>query len=72
MFAWELEGLKRLKIETIRWGSSYRVKVRGKTGKIVYVSNLSRPSDRKLVAKQYGISEDKLSTHLSSDYKADP
>ncbi|ETK73752.1 hypothetical protein L915_19354 [Phytophthora nicotianae] len=72
MFAWELEGLKRLKIEAIRWGSSYRVKVRGKTGKIVYVSNLSRPSDRKLVAKQYGISEDKLSTHLSSDYKADP
>ncbi|KAG3126385.1 hypothetical protein C6341_g25387 [Phytophthora cactorum] len=26
MFAYELEGLKRLNIDAIRWGSTYRVK----------------------------------------------
>ncbi|GMF65755.1 unnamed protein product [Phytophthora lilii] len=30
MFAYELEGLKRLNIQPIKWGSSYRVKVRAK------------------------------------------
>ncbi|KAG2787076.1 hypothetical protein PC129_g22008 [Phytophthora cactorum] len=39
---------------------------------MVYVSNLSRPSKQKLVAKQYKISLNKLEKHLSSDYKADP
>ncbi|KAG2799015.1 hypothetical protein PC112_g21095 [Phytophthora cactorum] len=39
---------------------------------MVYVSNLSRPSNLKLVAKLYKISFNKLEKHLSSDYKADP
>ncbi|KAG2793676.1 hypothetical protein PC129_g23305 [Phytophthora cactorum] len=39
---------------------------------MIYVSNLSRPSNLKLVAKQYKISLNKLEKHLSSDYKADP
>ncbi|KAG3233688.1 hypothetical protein PI124_g21243 [Phytophthora idaei] len=39
---------------------------------MVYVSNLSCPSNLKLVAKQYKISLNKLEKHLSSDYKADP
>ncbi|KAG2784877.1 hypothetical protein Pcac1_g5373 [Phytophthora cactorum] len=72
MFAYELEGLKRLRIQAIKWGSSYRVKVRGKPGKMVYVSNLSHPSNQQLVAKQYKVSVDKLKKHISSDYKSDP
>ncbi|OWY99527.1 hypothetical protein PHMEG_00029456 [Phytophthora megakarya] len=72
MFAYELEGLKRLHIRAIKWGSTYRVLVRGKTGKMVYLSNLSRPSNLKLVAKQYKVSLDNLKKHLSSDYKTDP
>ncbi|GMF36794.1 unnamed protein product [Phytophthora fragariaefolia] len=72
MFAYELEGLKRLNIQPIKWGSSYRVKVRGRTGKMVYVSNVSRPINQRLVAKQYNVSIETLEKHLSPDYKADP
>ncbi|KAG3006120.1 hypothetical protein PC120_g17569 [Phytophthora cactorum] len=72
MFAYELEGLKRLNIRAIRWGSSYRVKVRGRTGKMVYVSNLSRPANQKLVAKQYNVSIEDLKKQMSPEYKADP
>ncbi|GMF38965.1 unnamed protein product [Phytophthora lilii] len=72
MFAYELEGLRRLNIQDIKWGSSYRVKVRGRTGKMVYVSNVSRPINQRLVAKQYNVSTETLEKHLSPDYKADP
>ncbi|KAG2774578.1 hypothetical protein PC112_g25236 [Phytophthora cactorum] len=72
MLAYELEGLKRLNIQAIKWGSSYRVKVRGRTGKMVYVSNLSRPINQRLVAKQYNVSIETLEKHMSPDYKADP
>ncbi|GMF43449.1 unnamed protein product [Phytophthora lilii] len=76
MFAYELERLKRSNIQAIKWGSSYRVKVRGRTGKMVYVSNVSRnvsrPINQRLVAKQYNVSTETLEKHLSPDYKADP
>ncbi|GMF36586.1 unnamed protein product [Phytophthora lilii] len=72
MFAYKLEGLKRLNIHAIKWGSSYRVKVRGTTGKMVYVSNVSRLINKRLVAKQYNVSIETLEIHLSPDYKADP
>ncbi|GMF66033.1 unnamed protein product [Phytophthora lilii] len=72
MFAYELEGLKRLNIQAIKWGSSYRVKVRGRTGKMVYVSNVSRPMNQRLVAKQYNVSIKTLEKHLSPNFKADP
>ncbi|KAG3228164.1 hypothetical protein PC129_g1313 [Phytophthora cactorum] len=72
MFAYELEGLKRLNIDAIRWGSTYRVKVRGRTGKMVYVSNVSRPTNQKLLAKQYKISVETLKKHMSPNYKTDP
>ncbi|GMF37822.1 unnamed protein product [Phytophthora lilii] len=72
MFAYELEGLKRLNIQAIKWGSSYRVNVRGRTGKMVYVSNVSRPINQRLVAKQYNVSTETLERHLSPDYKDDP
>ncbi|GMF31754.1 unnamed protein product [Phytophthora lilii] len=72
MFAYELEGLKRLNIQAIKWGSSYRVKVRGRTGKMVYVSNVSRPINQRFVAKQYNVSIKTLEKHLSADFKADP
>ncbi|ETI35090.1 hypothetical protein F441_18387 [Phytophthora nicotianae CJ01A1] len=39
---------------------------------MVYVSNLSRPSNQQLVAKQYKVSVDKLIKHISSGYKAGP
>ncbi|GMF12045.1 unnamed protein product [Phytophthora lilii] len=71
MFAHELEGLKRLNIQTIKWGSTYRVKVRGRTGKLVYISNISRPANQKLVAKQYKVSIEALNKHISADYKTD-
>ncbi|GMF30598.1 unnamed protein product [Phytophthora lilii] len=72
MFAYELEGLKRLNIQAIKWGSSYRFKVRGRTGKMVYVSNVLRPINQRLVAKQYHVSTEILEKHLSPDYKSDP
>ncbi|GMF40601.1 unnamed protein product, partial [Phytophthora lilii] len=72
MFAYELEGLKRLNIQAIKRGSSYRVKVRGRTGKMVCVSNISRSVNKKLVAKQYNVSVETLEKHMSPDYKADP
>ncbi|GMF14923.1 unnamed protein product [Phytophthora fragariaefolia] len=72
MFAYELEGLKRLNIQANKWGSSYRVKVRGRTGKMVYASNVSRPIYQRLVAKQYNVSMENLKEHVSPDYKADP
>ncbi|GMF32205.1 unnamed protein product [Phytophthora lilii] len=72
MFAYELEGLKRLNIDAARWGSTYRVKVRGRTGKMAYVSNVSRPTNQKLLAKQYKISVETLKKHMSPDYKTDP
>ncbi|KAG2916330.1 hypothetical protein PC114_g7558 [Phytophthora cactorum] len=72
MFAYELEGLKRLNIDAVRWGSTYRVKVRGRTGKMVYVNNVSRPTNQKLLAKQYKISVETLKKHMSPNYKTDP
>ncbi|GMF09603.1 unnamed protein product [Phytophthora lilii] len=72
MFAYELERLKILNIQAIKCGSSYRVKVRGRTGKMVYVSNVSRPTNQKLLAKQYKISVKTLKKHMSPDYKTDP
>ncbi|GMF30143.1 unnamed protein product [Phytophthora lilii] len=72
MFAYELEGLKRLNLDAVRWGSSCRVKVRGRTGKMAYVGNVSRPTNLKLVAKQYKISVETLEKHMSPDYKSDP
>ncbi|CEG42333.1 CRN-like protein [Plasmopara halstedii] len=71
IFAYELEGLKRLNIQAIKWGSSYRDKGRGRTGEIVYVSNVSRRINQRLVAKQYNASTETLEKHLSPDYKAD-
>ncbi|KAG2867689.1 hypothetical protein PC113_g1737 [Phytophthora cactorum] len=38
---------------------------------MVYVSNLSRPTNQKLVAKQYKVSIETLKKHMSADYKAD-
>jgi len=72
MFAYELEGLKRLNIKPIKWGSSYRLKVRGRTGKMVFIGNVSNPKNQRLIAKQYKISIDKLKTNLSRDFKLDP
>ncbi|KAG4039147.1 hypothetical protein PC123_g25298 [Phytophthora cactorum] len=71
MFAYELEGLKRLNIQAIKWGSSYRVKVRGRTGKLVYISYISRPANQKLVAKQYKVSIETHNKHMSADHTAD-
>ncbi|GMF45121.1 unnamed protein product [Phytophthora lilii] len=53
MFAYELEGLRRLNIQPIKWGSSYRVKVLGRTGKMVYVSNVSRLINKRLADPKY-------------------
>ncbi|KAG3044325.1 hypothetical protein PC122_g24871 [Phytophthora cactorum] len=39
---------------------------------MVYVSNLSRPINQRLVAKQYNVSIETLEKHMSPDYKADP
>ncbi|GMF36489.1 unnamed protein product [Phytophthora lilii] len=39
---------------------------------MVYVSNVSRPINQRLVAKQYNVSIETLKKHLSPDYKADP
>ncbi|KAG6618409.1 uncharacterized protein IUM83_01047 [Phytophthora cinnamomi] len=39
---------------------------------MVYVSNLSRPSNQKLVAKQYNVSVAELKKHMSPEFKADP
>ncbi|KAJ8579170.1 hypothetical protein ON010_g25 [Phytophthora cinnamomi] len=72
IFAYELEGIKRLNIRAIRWGTIYRVKVRGRTGKMVYVSNLSRPNNQTLIAKQYNVSVAELKKHMSLEFKADP
>ncbi|GMF26398.1 unnamed protein product [Phytophthora lilii] len=72
MLAHELEGLKRLKIKPIKWGSSYRIKVRGWTGKMVYIGNPSHPKNQKLIAKQYKVSIADLEKNLSPDYRDDP
>jgi len=72
MFGYELEGLKRLAIPYIKWGSTYRVKVRGRTNKMVYIGDVSRLKNKKLLEKQYGVSMTDLKKHLSPDYKADP
>ncbi|RAW30307.1 hypothetical protein PC110_g13344 [Phytophthora cactorum] len=39
---------------------------------MVYVSNISNPKNRKLLAKQYKVSEDSLKKHLSPDFKTNP
>ncbi|KAG2984300.1 hypothetical protein PC120_g24264 [Phytophthora cactorum] len=39
---------------------------------MVYVSNVSRPTNQKLLAKQYKISVETLKKHMSPDYKTDP
>ena len=51
MFVHEIEALKQLGIPIKQWGDSYRVKIRGKTGRFTYVSNLSRPYNREQIAK---------------------
>ncbi|KAG3179897.1 hypothetical protein PC128_g15799 [Phytophthora cactorum] len=39
---------------------------------MVYISNVSRPTNQKLLAKQYKISVETLKKQISPDYKADP
>ncbi|ETL80372.1 hypothetical protein L917_19132 [Phytophthora nicotianae] len=46
MLSNELEALKRLNIPVKRWGSSFRVKVRNKYGRVVYISSFSKGSNR--------------------------
>ena len=72
MLPYEHEGLKRLNIKVVRWGTDYRVKVRGKTGRMVYVSNITHPTNQKLIAKHYNVSTEDLTKHVSKDYKTDP
>lgn len=72
MFAHELEGLKRLKIKPIKWGSSYRVKVLGRTGRMVFIGDVSKLKNQQLIAKQYKVSIEKLKKQLSPDYRDDP
>ena len=45
--------MKKIGIPVKRWGDSYRVKVRGKSGRMVWVSNLSKPSHKRQIAKLY-------------------
>lgn len=53
MFSHELDVLKKLSIPTRKWGDSYRVRIRGKTGRMVWVSNISRGYNKTQIAKQY-------------------
>ena len=53
MFSHELDGLKKLGIPLKRWGDSYRVKVRGRSGRMVWVSNLSKPYHKQQIAQLY-------------------
>ncbi|KAG2967812.1 hypothetical protein PC118_g18366 [Phytophthora cactorum] len=39
---------------------------------MVYVNNVSRPTNQKLLAKQYKISVETLKKHMSPNYKTDP
>ncbi|GMF52607.1 unnamed protein product [Phytophthora lilii] len=72
MFAYELEGLKRLGLRPIKWGSNYCLKVRGYTGKMVFISNVSNPKNQRLIVKQYGIKMERLQKYLSPEYHNDP
>ncbi|KAL7679393.1 hypothetical protein Plhal304r1_c080g0166281 [Plasmopara halstedii] len=53
MFSHELDGLRKLGIPVKKWGDSYRGKVRGRTGRMVWVSNLSRPYNKEQIVKQH-------------------
>lgn len=71
MLGHELEGLRALGVPTVKWskGTSYRVKVRGEHGRVVYVSNITNTKTQKLVASFYKISLAKVRSHLSPDFK---
>ncbi|ETP28139.1 hypothetical protein F442_22575, partial [Phytophthora nicotianae P10297] len=64
-----LESLKRLNTPAERWGSSFRVQIRNKYGQVVYISSFSKASNHKLLAKQYNLSESRVHTNFSKDYK---
>ncbi|KAF4035359.1 hypothetical protein GN244_ATG12626 [Phytophthora infestans] len=69
MLSNELEALKRLKIPVKRWGSSFRVKVMNKYGRVVNISSLSKASNHKLLAKQYKLSKSRVHSNFPKDYK---
>ncbi|KAJ8524069.1 hypothetical protein ON010_g17048 [Phytophthora cinnamomi] len=71
MFGYELEGLRRLDIKPIKCGTSYRLKVCGRTGKMVFIGKPSLPKNMEFIAKQYNVSNDELTKQLSPDYKLD-
>ncbi|KAF4137349.1 hypothetical protein GN958_ATG13479, partial [Phytophthora infestans] len=66
----ELDGLKRLDILFKRWGSTFRVKVRNKYGRIVYISSFERGYNCTLLRKAFRISEAWLERDLAPDYKS--
>lgn len=60
----QLRALRELGIAPSRWGSSYRVRVRSRNGRITYISNVDRPQNRRLVADFYGIERTTLNSVL--------
>ncbi|GMF14372.1 unnamed protein product [Phytophthora fragariaefolia] len=72
MLGYELEGLKRLGLKPIKWGTSYRLKVRGWTGKMVFISDVSKPKNHRLIAKHYKLSMERITKYLSPEYHHDP
>ena len=69
MFGYQLEGLKRLNVPVKKWGSAYRIKVRGRTGRLTYITNLDSQVNLNRIAKQYKIDINKLKNNLSPDFK---
>lgn len=73
MKGYELDALKRLNIPFKKWGTKsptdYRVKVRGKSGRITYIGNITRPSNMELLAKYYKKSTTLLKKHIVPQYK---
>lgn len=69
MLGYELTGLRRMGIYPENHNGDYRLKVRSNSGRIVYLTNPSKPSNIPLVAKYYDKKISTIKRHLSPDFQ---
>ncbi|GMF22404.1 unnamed protein product [Phytophthora lilii] len=70
MISQEYDGLKRLKIPLVRWGNSFRIKIRNQHGITTFISSVNKPSNVKLISKYYKISEERVKKAVEYEYRA--
>jgi len=65
----QYNGLKRLNIPVVKWGTNFRVKVRNQYGITTFISKVSNPKAVRMISKAYRLSEKRIKRELEYEYR---